>query len=98
MLSGMIEGQILDAENAQRIVDANGTGVAHRLIHAHMHPVTGRQGRINSAGEIAQCRFSAFRPGGVKIHAGAPVIERGMKESDFKELAEAGANFWERSA
>jgi enamidase len=38
----------------------------------------------------AQRAFSAFRPGGVKIHAGAPVIETGMTEEDFKELAAAG--------
>ena len=35
-------------------------------------------------------RFSAFRPGGVRIHAGAPVIEHGMVEEDFKDLAAAG--------
>lgn len=38
----------------------------------------------------AQRAFSAFRPNGVKVHAGAPVIEPGMTELDFKELAEAG--------
>ena len=38
----------------------------------------------------AQRAFSAFRPGGVKVLAGAPVIEKGMEEEDFKELAEAG--------
>ena len=38
----------------------------------------------------AQRCFTAFRPGGMKIHAGAPVIEPGMEECDFKELAEAG--------
>jgi enamidase len=39
---------------------------------------------------FAQRSFSAFRPGGVRIHAGAPVIEHGMVEEDFKELAAAG--------
>lgn len=39
---------------------------------------------------FAQRAFSAFRPGGVSIHAGAPVIEHGMVEEDFKELAAAG--------
>jgi len=34
--------------------------------------------------------YENFRPSGVKVHAGAPVIEQGMVESDFKELAEAG--------
>ncbi|MEZ5786972.1 MAG: Enamidase [Xanthobacteraceae bacterium] len=38
----------------------------------------------------AQRSFTAFRPGGVKLHAGAPVIEQGMEEQDFKDLAEAG--------
>src|SRR5215475_1808912 len=38
----------------------------------------------------AQRAFDGFRPGGVKIHAGAPVIEKGMVEEDFKELAGAG--------
>jgi enamidase len=39
---------------------------------------------------FAQRAFQAFRPGGVKIYAGAPVIEHGMVEDDFKELAAAG--------
>lgn len=38
----------------------------------------------------AQRWFENFRPSGVKIHAGAPVIEQGMEEEDFKQLAEAG--------
>jgi enamidase len=39
---------------------------------------------------FAQRAFQAFRPGGVKIYAGAPVIEHGMVEDDFQELAAAG--------
>lgn len=38
----------------------------------------------------AQRCFDAFRPGGVKVHAGAPVIEKGMEEQDFAEMAKAG--------
>jgi enamidase len=38
----------------------------------------------------AQRAFDSFRPSGVKVHAGAPVIEKGMVEEDFKELASAG--------
>jgi len=38
----------------------------------------------------AQRAFAGFRPSGVKVVAGAPVLEKGMAESDFKELAEAG--------
>ena len=38
----------------------------------------------------AQRAFDNFRPGGVKVLAGAPVIEKGMEEHDFQELAQAG--------
>jgi enamidase len=38
----------------------------------------------------AQRAYTNFRPGGVKVLAGAPVIEQGMVESDFVELAAAG--------
>src|SRR3984893_11259450 len=41
----------------------------------------------------AQRTFSAFRASGVKVHAGAPVIEPGMEEHDFAELATAGVRF-----
>lgn len=38
----------------------------------------------------AQRTFSNFRPAGVKVLAGAPILESGMVEEDFKELAQAG--------
>lgn len=34
--------------------------------------------------------YENFRPSGVKVHGGAPVIEQGMDENDFKDLADAG--------
>jgi len=39
---------------------------------------------------FAQRAFQNFRPGGVRVYAGAPVLEQGMVEDDFKELAAAG--------
>jgi len=38
----------------------------------------------------AQRMFSNFKAVGVKVHAGAPVLEHGMEERDFAELAAAG--------
>jgi len=38
----------------------------------------------------AQRWYENFRPSGMKVHAGAPVIEHGMVEEDFKDLAAAG--------
>jgi enamidase len=40
----------------------------------------------------AQRGFANFRPAGVKVLAGAPVLETGMVESDFAELAAAGVS------
>lgn len=116
----------LNTENADKIVNANGTCVAPGLIDSHVHPVVGdwtpRQNQTGwidsylnggvttmiSAGEVhlpgrpkdivglkamaitAQRAFSIHRPGGVKVHAGAPILEQGMEEHDFKELADAG--------
>ena len=39
---------------------------------------------------FAQRAFQAFRPGGVKVYGGAPVLEQGMVEDNFKDLAGAG--------
>jgi enamidase len=38
----------------------------------------------------AQRSFANFRPAGVKVLAGAPILEQGMVESDFADLAAAG--------
>jgi enamidase len=38
----------------------------------------------------AQRAFDNFRPAGVKVLAGAPILEKGMVEGDFAELAAAG--------
>ena len=42
---------------------------------------------------FAERAFRSFRPSGVKVMAGAPVIEPGMVEADFAELAAAGVKY-----
>jgi enamidase len=39
---------------------------------------------------VAAKAYANFRPGGVKVHAGAPILELGMTEGDFAEMAAAG--------
>src|SRR3972149_6302321 len=39
---------------------------------------------------VAAKAHANFRPGGVKVHAGAPSLELGMVEQDFAEMAAAG--------
>ena len=39
---------------------------------------------------VAAKAYANFRPGGVKVHAGAPILELGLTEADFAEMAAAG--------
>ncbi|HXG15427.1 MAG TPA: amidohydrolase family protein [Calidithermus sp.] len=39
---------------------------------------------------VAAKAYRNFRPGGVKVHGGAPILELGMTEADFAEMAAAG--------
>ena len=39
---------------------------------------------------VAAKAYANLRPAGVKVHAGAPILELGMVEEDFAELARAG--------
>lgn len=39
---------------------------------------------------VAQRAYANLRPAGVKMHAGAPILELGLVESDFAEMAAAG--------
>jgi enamidase len=116
----------MDTEDADTLIDAQGSTLAPGLIDSHVHPVVGdytpRQQQLHwidstlhggvttliSAGEVhmpgrpkdivglkamaiaSQRWYENFRPSGVKVHAGAPVIEHGMVEEDFADLAKAG--------
>jgi enamidase len=39
---------------------------------------------------VAQRAYANVRPAGVKLHAGAPILETGLEEQDFVDLAAAG--------
>ncbi len=39
---------------------------------------------------VAAKAYGAVRPAGVKVHAGAPILELGLEEHDFAEMAAAG--------
>ena len=120
-------GRGLD-DDADVVIDANGTTVFPGLIDSHVHPVfgdwtprqrtsdfieSGLHGGVTtaiSAGEVhlpgrpkdivglkalaivAQRAYTNLRPAGVKVRAGAPILELGLEEHDFAELADAGVN------
>jgi enamidase len=39
---------------------------------------------------VAARAYANFRPSGAKVHAGAPILELGLTEADFAEMARAG--------
>jgi enamidase len=39
---------------------------------------------------LAARAYASFRPGGAKVHAGAPILELGLTEADFAEMARGG--------
>ncbi len=39
---------------------------------------------------VAAKAYANFRPNGAKVHAGAPILELGLTEADFAEMARAG--------
>jgi enamidase len=41
---------------------------------------------------VAAKAYGAVRPAGVKVHAGAPILELGLEEHDFAEMAAAGVS------
>jgi enamidase len=41
---------------------------------------------------LARKAFANLRPSGVKVHAGAVLLEPGLTEADFREMAEAGVD------
>ncbi len=41
---------------------------------------------------VALKSYHNLRPAGVKVHAGAPILELGLEEHDFAEMAAAGVN------
>ena len=41
---------------------------------------------------LAKKSFANLKPGGVKVHAGSVILEKGLTEADFAEMAAAGVN------
>src|SRR5262245_52457682 len=88
-----VAGDWTPRQNQLGWIDSNLNGGVTTMISAGEVHTPGRPRDVvgvKAMAIFAQRAFSAFRPGGVKLHAGAPVIEPGMVEEDFKELAAAG--------
>jgi enamidase len=74
-------------------IDSSMNGGVTTMVSAGEVHVPGRPKDIvglKALAIAAQRAFNNFRPGGVKVLAGAPVVEKGMVEQDFVDLAAAG--------
>jgi enamidase len=88
-----VAGDWTPRQNQLGWIDSNLHGGVTTMISAGEVHTPGRPKDITGLKAMAifaQRAFANFRPGGVRIHAGAPVLEHGMVEQDFKELAAAG--------
>jgi len=88
-----VAGDWTPRQNQIGWIDSNLNGGVTTMISAGEVHTPGRPRDIVGLKALAisaQRMFSAFRPGGVKVQAGAPCIEPEMTEEDFKELAQAG--------
>src|ERR1700737_981313 len=88
-----VAGDWTPRQNQIGWIDSYLHGGVTTMISAGEVPIPGRPKSIvglKAMASTAQRSFAALRPSGVKVLAGAPVIEQGMVEEDFKFLAEAG--------
>jgi enamidase len=88
-----VAGDWTPRQNQMGWIDSNLNGGVTTMISAGEVHTPGRPRDIVGLKALAisaQRQFANFRPAGVKVHAGAPCIEPGMTEQDFKDLADAG--------
>jgi enamidase len=88
-----VAGDWTPRQNQIGWIDSNLNGGVTTMISAGEVHTPGRPRDIVGLKALAisaQRQFANFRPAGVKVHAGAPCIEPGMTEQDFKDLADAG--------
>ena len=91
-----VAGDWTPRQNQMNWIDSNLHGGVTTMISAGEVHMPGRPKDIvglKAMAIFAQRAFDNLRPSGVKVHAGAPVIENGMVEEDFKEMATAGVRW-----
>ena len=64
------------------------TGIGASEVHVPGRPKDPEG--VKALAIAAQRCFADYRPGGMRVHAGSIIIEPGLKESDFEEIAAKG--------
>jgi enamidase len=86
-------GDFTPRQNMMGFIDSSLHGGVTSMISAGEVHLPGRPKDPKSAKALAllakRC-FDNARPSGVKVHAGALILEKGLREEDFKELSQDG--------
>jgi len=86
-------GDFTPRQRAVDFLDSELNGGVTTMISAGEGHLPGRPRDIvglKALAIVAAKAYQNFRPGGAKVHAGAPILELGMTEADFAEMARAG--------
>src|SRR5687768_2821527 len=86
-------GDYTPRQQAQSFIESGLHGGVTTVISAGEVHVPGRPKDIvglKALAIVAAKAYGSFRPGGVKVHAGAPILELGLEEHDFAEMAAGG--------
>ncbi len=86
-------GDFTPRQRAMDFLDSELNGGVTTMISAGEVHLPGRPRDIvglKALAIVAAKAYQNFRPNGAKVHAGAPILELGMAEADFAEMARAG--------
>ncbi|HEV8674601.1 MAG TPA: amidohydrolase family protein [Methylomirabilota bacterium] len=86
-------GDFTPRQRAMDFLDSELNGGVTTMISAGEVHLPGRPKDIvglKALAIVAAKAYQNFRPNGAKIHAGAPILELGLAEADFAEMARAG--------
>jgi enamidase len=86
-------GDFTPRQRAMDFLDSELNGGVTTMISAGEVHLPGRPKDIvglKALAIVAARAYQNFRPNGAKVHAGAPILELGLTEADFAEMARAG--------
>src|SRR5258705_13251502 len=86
-------GDFTPRQRTMDFIESGLNGGLTTMISAGEVPLPGRPKDIvglKALAIVAVKSYTNLRPAGVKVHAGAPILELGLEEHDFAEMAAAG--------
>lgn len=88
-----VVGDFTPRQNQMDWIDSNMHGGVTTMLSAGEPHTPGRPtdpAGVKALTILAAKSFANLRPAGVKVHAGAVMLEEGLTEGDFREMADAG--------